>query len=39
MLEFEIGNNKEYIVEANQDSTVSTKKVDIYLPKLYYLVA
>ena len=37
--EFELGNNKEYKVEAIQDSPVYAKKADGYLPRLYYLVA
>ena len=37
--EFEPGDNKEYEVEAIRDSVVYTKKVDGYLPRLYYLVA
>ena len=36
--EFELGNDKEYKVEAIQDSAVYTKKADRLLPRLYYLV-
>ena len=39
VLEFEPGNNKEYKVEAIQDSAVYAKEVEGYLPGLYYLVA
>ena len=35
---FELGDNKEYKVEAIQDSTVYVKKADGHLPGLYYLV-
>ena len=38
-LEFEPGNDKEYEVEAIQDSAVYAKEADGYLPGLYYLVA
>ena len=37
--EFELGNNKEYKVEAIWDSTVYAKEADRHLPGLYYLVA
>ena len=37
--EFEPGDDKEYKVEAIQDSTVYTKEVDGHLLELYYLVA
>ena len=37
--EFELGNNKEYEMEAIQDSAVYAKEVDKHLPRLYYLVA
>ena len=36
--EFDEGKNKQYKVEAIQDSAVYTKKVDGHLPRLYYLV-
>ena len=36
--EFEPGDDKEYEVEAIQDSTVYVKKVDGHLPRLYYLI-
>ena len=40
VLEFKPGDNdKEYEVEAIQNSAVYTKEVDGYLPELYYLVA
>ena len=40
MPEFELDNkNKEYKVEAIQDTTVYAKKVDGHLPGLYYLIA
>ena len=35
---FEVGNNKEYKVEAICNSIVYAKKIDGYLPGLYYLV-
>ena len=38
MPEFEIGNNKEYEIEAIRDSAVYTKKANKYLLKLYYLI-
>ena len=37
--EFEPDDDKEYKVEAIQDSAVKAKEVDRYLPGLYYLVA
>ena len=37
--EFKPSDNKEYKVEAIQDSTIYAKKADGYLPGLYYLVA
>ena len=39
MPEFEPGDDKEYEVEAIQDSAVYAKEADGYLPGLYYLVA
>ena len=36
---FEPGNNKEYKVEAVQNSAVYAKKINGHLPKLYYLIA
>ena len=36
--QFEPSNNKEYKVEAMQNSVVYAKKVNGHLPKLYYLV-
>ena len=39
MLEFKLGNGKEYKVEAIRDSAVYAKEVDGHLPKLYYLIA
>ena len=39
MPEFELGDNKEYEVEAIQDNTVYAKEADRHLPGLYYLVA
>ena len=40
VLEFEPNNNdKEYMVEAIQDSAIYTKEADRHLPGLYYLVA
>ena len=36
---FEPGDNKEYEMEAIQDSAVYAKKTNGYLPGLYYLVA
>ena len=36
--EFEPGNDKEYEVEAIQESAVYAKEVDEYLPRLYHLV-
>ena len=37
--EFKPGNDKEYKVEAIQDSAVYAKEVDGHFPGLYYLVA
>ena len=37
--EFKLGNNKEYKIEAIQDSAVYAKEADGHLPGLYYLVA
>ena len=37
--EFELGDNKEYEVEAIRDSAIYAKKADGHLPGLYYLVA
>ena len=37
--EFKLGDNKEYKLEAIQDSAVYAKKADRYLPGLYYLVS
>ena len=37
--EFELGNAKEYEIEAIQDSVVYIKKANNDLPGLYYLVA
>ena len=37
--EFDIGNNKEYKIEAIIDSAVYAKEVKRYLPGLYYLVS
>ena len=39
MPEFEPGDDKEYKVEAIQDSAVYTKEADGHLSGLYYLVA
>ena len=36
---FELGNNKEYELEAIQDNAVYTKKANRHLLGLYYLVA
>ena len=36
--EFEVGDNKEYEVEAIQDNVVYTKEADRYLLGLHYLV-
>ena len=36
---FELGDDKEYEVEAIKDSTVYAKETDGHLPGLYYLVA
>ena len=36
--EFEVGNDKEYEIEAIQDNAIYAKKTDKHLPKLYYLV-
>ena len=36
--EFELGNNKEYEVEAIQENAVYTKEADGHLPGFYYLV-
>ena len=38
MPEFDKDDNKEYKVEAIQDSTVYVKEADVYLLGLYYLV-
>ena len=38
VLEFEPGDDKEYEVEAIQDSAVYAKEADKHLPELYYLV-
>ena len=38
MPKFELGNNKEYKVEAIQDSVIYAKEADRHLPRLYYLV-
>ena len=38
VLKFESDNNKEYKMEAIQDSAIHAKKVDRYLSGLYYLV-
>ena len=38
MPEFELGNNKEYKVEAIQDNAVFAKEADGHLLGLYYLV-
>ena len=35
---FETGDNKEYEMEAIQDSAIYTKETDGYLLELYYLV-
>ena len=35
---FELGNDKEYQMEAIWDSAVYAKEADKYLPGLYYLV-
>ena len=37
--EFEPSNNKEYELEAIQDSAVYAKEANRHLPGLYYLVA
>ena len=37
--EFDAGDNKEYKVEAIQDSAVYAKKAEGHLPGLYYLVS
>ena len=39
MSEFELGDNKEYKVEAIQDCTVYAKITDGHQPGLYYLIA
>ena len=39
VLEFEPGNDKEYIMQAIQDSAVYAKEIDGHLLGLYYLVA
>ena len=39
MPEFELGNNKEYEVEAIKDSAVYAKEADGHLLGLYYLIA
>ena len=39
VLEVELGNNKEYAIEAIQDSTIYAKEANRHLPGLYYLVA
>ena len=36
---FELGDDKEYEVEAIRDSAVYAKEADGHLPGLYYLVA
>ena len=36
--EFELGNDKEYEVEAIRNNTVYAKETDGYLLELYYLV-
>ena len=38
LLEFKANNDKEYKVEAIQDSVVFVKKTNKYLLELYYLV-
>ena len=38
VLEFELGDNKKYKIEAIQDSTVYAKETNGHLPKSYYLV-
>lgn len=38
MSEFEADDNKNYEMEAIQDSEVYAKKADRYLPELYYLI-
>ena len=39
MPEFELGDDKEYKMEAIRDSAICTKKVDGHLLGLYYLVS
>ena len=36
--EFELGNNKEYEIDAIRDGTIYAKRTDRHLPGLYYLV-
>ena len=38
-LEFNIGDNKKYEIEAIKDSAVYAKKAKEHLPGLYYLVS
>ena len=38
ILEFKMGDDKKYKVEAIQNSAVYAKKADGHLPRLYYLV-
>ena len=38
MLDFELGDDKKYKMEAIQDSAVYVKEVDKHPPRLYYLV-
>lgn len=38
ILEFKADNDKKYELETIYNSAVYTKKVDKYLPRLYYLV-
>lgn len=38
MPEFEIGNNKEYEIEAIQNSAIYAKKAGRHLLRLYYLI-
>ena len=37
--EFDVGNNKKYIVEEIKDSTIYTKKAKKHLPGLCYLIS
>ena len=37
--EFEPGDDKEYKIEAIQDSAVYAKEANRHLPRLYYLIA